>query len=135
MGVSPRLVEIATWLLIRMLLGALALILLGFAVAWCLAPLKEIADAAKSSLSDPKPAAAVVVFAVTTAFGVAAYIWKTELERATLLRELTTKLYTDPGLYAAYNELIYNYDAVTYYAVAEAIETNVKSQGDRKSVV
>jgi hypothetical protein len=129
MGLSPRLLKIAGQLLTAMFVVTFIFILLGFVAAEALDFQHEVADIAKS-LADAKTTAVVVVFALTTAFGVAAYIWKTELDRATLLRELTTKLYTDPGLYGAYNELVYNYPADTYYEVAEAIETNVKRYGD-----
>src|SRR5262252_7039186 len=130
LGVSPRLFKIAVWLLTGMLLGTLGIILLALGAARILGvPDKLIADVANAVAADPKTTVAVLVFAISTALAVAAYIWKTELERATLLRELTTKLYTDPGLYGAYNELVYNYEAATYYAVADAIETNVDRQG------
>jgi len=130
LGVSPRLLKIAVWLLTGMLLGTLGIILLALGAARILGvPDKLIADVANAVAADPKTTGAVTVFAISTALAVAAYIWKTELERATLLRELTTKLYTDPGLYSAYNELVYNYDRDTYYAVADAIETNVERQG------
>ena len=130
MVVSPRLLKIALWVLAIMALVIFGLGLLGLAIAWSFEPLDEIiAEVFKALKADPKTTVAVLVFAISTALAVAAYIWKTELERATLLRELTTKLYTDPGLYGAYNELVYNYEAATYYAVADAIETNVDRQG------
>src|SRR5215475_9082423 len=130
MVVSPRLLKIALLVLAIMALVIFGLGLLGLAIAWSFDPLDEIiAEVFKALKADPKTTVAVLVFAISTALAVAAYIWKTELERATLLRELTTKLYTDPGLYGAYNELVYNYEAATYYAVADAIETNVERQG------
>jgi hypothetical protein len=130
MVVSPRLLKIALWVLAIMALVIIGLGLLGLAIAWSFEPLDElVAEVFKALKADPKATVAVLVFAISTALAVAAYIWKTELERATLLRELTTKLYTDAGLYGAYNELVYNYEAATYYAVADAIETNVERQG------
>src|SRR5262245_28630834 len=130
MVVSPRLLKIALWVLAIMALVIIGLGLLGLAIAWSFEPLDEIiAEVFKALKADPKTTVAVLVFAISTALAVAAYIRTTELERATLLRELTTKLYTDAGLYGAYNELVYNYEAATYYAVADAIETNVERQG------
>ena len=80
LGVSPRLLKIAVWLLTGMLLGTLGIILLALEAARILGvPDKLVADVANAVAADPKTTGAVTVFAISTALAVAAYIWKTEL--------------------------------------------------------
>jgi len=71
----------------------------------------------------------LVVGSVASAFAVANYIWQTDLQRGSLLRELTTKFFTDPTLYGAYSDLVYNYEAAAYREVANAIEAEVVLYG------
>jgi len=72
----------------------------------------------------------IVATSIPVAIGIANYTRQVEIQRAALLRELTTKLFTDQRLYDIYNDLIYSYTARTYRQLAAAVETAIKQSED-----